>query len=41
MFTKENANVDKCTNFATSRWKNYDFNSNDGSGSYSKDKKLY
>ena len=39
LFTKENANTDKCTICGTSRWKNVEFNSKNGLGTCFKDKK--
>ena len=41
LFTKENANNDKCNICGTSRWKNVEYNSTDGLRTCSKDKKIY
>ena len=41
LFTKENANADKCTICGTSRWKNVEFNSKTGLGTCFKDKKIH
>ena len=40
LFTKENANADKCNICGTSRWKNVEYNSTDGLRTCSKGKKI-
>ena len=40
LFTKKNANANKCTICGTSRWKNVEFKSNYGSRTCFKDKKI-
>ena len=40
LFTNENANAKKCTICSTSRWKNVECNSRDGSRTCSKDREI-